>query len=351
MNIELSYDDYFPHPPADKHFGIGVVGSGGIVRGAHLPAYKKCGYRVLSCSDVVADAARAAAEAFDIPHWTTDLDELLANPEIEIIDLAVHARHRPEVIEQICNAPRKPRGILSQKPFALSIEAAETMVAQCRAAGITLMVNQQGRFAPSSRGLKHILDQGHVGHLFSAVHFLRAFQDQPGSWYVAMPDFNIVDHGIHWIDLSRYFTGRTPEVVKATAVKIPGQVAVSPMIYSATFEYAPEAALMSTLHFNNIVQTVRSTGRHLWCLDGTEGSAILEDEVLTVVSKSDPLHRHVFRFEGAWWNDAFGGTMGELMRALSENREPMCSGADNLNSIRTALAMVKSSETGEAVRM
>lgn len=34
MGLQLSYDDYFPHPPADKALGIGIVGSGSIVRGA-----------------------------------------------------------------------------------------------------------------------------------------------------------------------------------------------------------------------------------------------------------------------------------------------------------------------------
>jgi hypothetical protein len=56
--MNLSYSDYFPHPPADKHFGIGVVGCGGIVRGAHLPAYKAAGYRVVICCDVFEAAAR-----------------------------------------------------------------------------------------------------------------------------------------------------------------------------------------------------------------------------------------------------------------------------------------------------
>lgn len=51
-------------------------------------------------------------------------------------------------------------------------------------------------------------------------------------------DFNIADHGVHWIDLAHHFTGRTPARVKCTAIMVPGQVAVSPMIYSATYEYA-----------------------------------------------------------------------------------------------------------------
>jgi predicted dehydrogenase len=44
---------------------------------------------------------------------------------------------------------------------------------------------------------------------------------------VALEHFNIVDHGIHYIDLSRYFTGQTPRHVKATTTMVPGQSAVA----------------------------------------------------------------------------------------------------------------------------
>ena len=80
-----------------------------------------------------------------------------------------------------------------------------------------------------------------LGHLYSVLHVHRSFQDVPGSWYVRLEHFNIVDHGIHYIDLTRYFTGRTPVRVKATTTSVPGQVAVSPMIYSILLEYAPAA--------------------------------------------------------------------------------------------------------------
>lgn len=346
MNFTLTKDDYFPHPPKNKDLTIGIVGSGGIVRGAHLPAYRKAGYNVQICCDISADAARGTAEKFDIPRWTTNIQEVM-DSGVDIIDLAVHAKVRRAVMEQICASPNKPRGILTQKPFALSLEDAEAMVEMCEAAGIKLMVNQQARYAPANRALKKVVDSGELGHIFSIVHFLRAWQDEPGSWYVAMPHFNLLDHGIHWIDLSRFFSGQTAALAKATTVMVPGQAAVSPMIYSATLEY-PSNDLMSTLHFNNIVPTSASTGHHEWIIDGTGGTAMLSGDAVIFVSAAEPLVKHTFKTEGAWWNDAFGGTMGELMRALQENREPSPNGRDNLESIRTAQAMLRSSETGEA---
>jgi predicted dehydrogenase len=346
--IELETADYYPYPPEKKDYGIGIVGSGGIVRGAHLPAYKKCGYRVLACCDVVEENARAAAEEFNIPHYSTRLEDVLDHSEVEIIDLAVHAKIRPQLIAQIVAHPRKPRAILSQKPFAVSLDDARQMIAQCEEAGINLMVNQQARWAPSHRALRHVIESGVLGHVYSIMHIARTWQDDPNAWYVKMPHFNIVDHGVHYIDLSRYLSGQTPESVHCTTTMVPGQVAVTPMIYTITCQYAAEAQLMSTLHFNNIVQVSQKMGRGEWFVDGTQGSAMVGGD-LTVCLKDDPDNLQTFQLEGSWWTDAFGGSMGELMQSLTEDRLPMCHARDNLESITMALAAVESSQSSERV--
>jgi predicted dehydrogenase len=225
------------------------------------------------------------------------------------------------------------------------------MVEVCERAGVTLMVNQQARWAPAHRALKLALDSGALGHLYSVLHVNRSFQDVPGSWYAALEHFNIVDHGVHYIDLSRYYTGRTPLRVRATTTRVPGQAAVSPMIYTILCEYAPEARVMSTLHFNNIVQVHASLGRYEWFLDGTEGSAVASSSELALSTKDNPHRRQVFKIQGTWFPEAFGGSMGELMRALAEGRRPQTSGRDNLDTVRIAYAAVRSSESGRTVEL
>ncbi len=348
--VELHLEDYRPQPPPQgviQRFGIASVGCGGIARHAHLPAYRDFGYRVVAACDVVEENARKAATEFNIPFWTTDLDAVLERPDVDVIDLAVHAAQRLPLVEKIAAAGKN---ILSQKPFALNAEDARRMVDVCREAGVTLMINQQARWAPAHRALKILIERGVLGHLYSVLHVNRAFQDVPGSWFVALENFNIVDHGIHYIDLSRYFTGLTPTRVKATTTMVPGQVAVTPMIYSILCEYAPEAQVMTTLHFNNIVQT-RAMHRYEWFLDGTNGSACASQTELVVSFTDNPEQRQVWSIQGRWSPDAFGGSMGEMLRALAEGREPATSGRDNLNTIRIAFAAVESSNTGRTVEL
>jgi predicted dehydrogenase len=343
----LSPHDYQPTAPERHDYGIGLVGCGGIARGAHLPAYRQFGYRVVGCADVNADSVRAVQEEFGVPFGTMDVDELIHRDDVEIIDLAVPANVRRQAMEQVSRAG-KP--ILSQKPFAMTWEDAAAMVAMCRKRGAKLMINQQARWAPAHRAVKVLLERGVLGHVYSVVHFHRSFQDQPGSWYVALENFNIIDHGIHYLDLTRYFTGKTPLRVKATATMVPGQAAITPMNHTILLEYEPDAMLSAVSHFNNIVQT-RALHRYDWFIDGTEGSLQASNSELTLSLKSAPEQKQVFAIQGRWFPDAFGGSMGELMRAVAEEREPQTSGLDNLNSIKIAYAAVESAATGRTVEL
>ena len=343
----LSPSDYQPAPPEKKDYGIGIVGCGGIMRGAHLPAYQQFGYRVVGCCDIDPEAVRAVQEQFGIPFGTPRIEELIERDEVEIIDLAVPAWVRREAMERIAPAG-KP--VLSQKPFAMNREDAAAMVEMCERCGVRLMVNQQARWAPAHRAIKVLLERGLLGHVFSVVHFHRSFQDVPGSWYAALENFNIVDHGIHYLDLVRYFTGRTPIRVKAIAAHVPGQAAVTPMHHTVLMEFEPDAMLTAVSHFNNIVQTP-ALHRYDWFIDGTDGSIHASQTELTVSLKEQPERKQVFAIRGKWFPDAFGGSMGELMRAIHEDREPATSGRDNLQSLQIAFAAVQSASTGLAVEL
>src|SRR5437763_147624 len=102
--LELKPEDYQPQPPERRDYGIGLIGCGGIARGAHLPAYRQFGYNVAACCDLDEAAMRTARSAFDIPFGTTEVDALLARADVEIVDLAVHATQRRPLIERIAAA-------------------------------------------------------------------------------------------------------------------------------------------------------------------------------------------------------------------------------------------------------
>ena len=330
------------------------MGCGGIAQNAHLPSYAKFGYRVVAVCDIVEQSARRAAQTYRIPFCTTDLDEILDRTDVDVIDLAVRPSDRLELVERIAPSGKH---ILSQKPLALTFAEAQRIVDVCENAGITLMVNQQARWAPYHRAMKVLIDRDVLGQLFSVVHVHLQNQDEADSPDRDVPDVTTIDNGIHYVDLSRYFTGRTPRRVRAAASLKPGQFAESPMMFTILCEYEP-SDLMATLHFNNI-----ATGLHhcpyLWLFDGTNASAsitrygTLRDgrTELTVAFADDPDHRQVVDIQGQWYPEAWGGAMAEMLNALAERREPETSGRDNLSSMRITSAAVESYNSSRSVEV
>ncbi|NOZ21239.1 MAG: Gfo/Idh/MocA family oxidoreductase [Planctomycetes bacterium] len=347
--LELRLQDYMPGPPEKKDYGIGAVGCGNIARNAHQRAYANCGYRTVACYDIKREAAESMAKQYGIPTVCNSIEELCQHPDVQIIDLAVHANIRRKVMAQVVKAAGPQLlGIFSQKPFAMEFKDAVAMVKMCKKAKLPLMINQQARWAPNHRALKHVIDTGMLGHVYSIVHFHRSFQDNPNSWVSKLRNFNIVDHGCHYIDLLRHFSGKEPVRVKCTANMQPGQASVTPMCHTVLCEFKPSDKLAAMSHFNNIIRVGQMHG-YEWFVDGTEGSATVDRGKLTVCFLSRPDYVQTVQLRGAWFPDAFGGSMGEMMRALNEKREPMTSGADNLKTIRIVEAAVISSKTGRAV--
>ena len=102
-----------------------MVGCGNIARNTHLPAYRKFGYRVVAACDVIEEKARTVAEEYSIPFWTTKIEAVIDQRDVDIIDLAVRPEDRLAAVEQLAPAGKH---ILSQKPLAPTLAEAERIV-------------------------------------------------------------------------------------------------------------------------------------------------------------------------------------------------------------------------------
>jgi predicted dehydrogenase len=89
--------EYKPKIPIQSDYIIGLIGAGQIANQAHLPAYRKAGFRVAAITDKNLTAAEETAARFGIPRVCESTDELLAIEHIQIVDIAVPARDNPEL--------------------------------------------------------------------------------------------------------------------------------------------------------------------------------------------------------------------------------------------------------------
>ena len=77
---------------------IGIVGAGGIVRVRHLPAYRTAGFSVAGIFDTNYERESSVAREFGIPKVYRGLAELLEDPAIDVVDIAVPSSHQPPIV-------------------------------------------------------------------------------------------------------------------------------------------------------------------------------------------------------------------------------------------------------------
>ena len=142
---------HVPSPPLRTDYRIGVIGAGFIVRDVQLVAYRNAGFDVRAIASDNPDQASEVAEARGVPKAYDDWRELLADPEIEVVDIAVPPSVQQEVVREAVGYAGRIRGILAQKPLAMDYAEALATVRLCEEAGVTLAVNQNMRYDQSMR--------------------------------------------------------------------------------------------------------------------------------------------------------------------------------------------------------
>ena len=86
---EIDLDlEYMPRFGGKLDYGIGALGAGFIMRDVHLVAYREAGYNVVAVASRTPANALAAARQNGIEHVHDDWRELLADPAVEIVDIA-----------------------------------------------------------------------------------------------------------------------------------------------------------------------------------------------------------------------------------------------------------------------
>src|SRR5436190_17002238 len=97
MDLSLNFR---PSLPRRKDFRIGCAGAGFIMRDCHLVAYRRAGFNPVAVASRSPDHARAAAGRHGIPRVHADYAALLADPEVEILDIAVPPDAQPGLIRE-----------------------------------------------------------------------------------------------------------------------------------------------------------------------------------------------------------------------------------------------------------
>ncbi|MCS7015728.1 MAG: Gfo/Idh/MocA family oxidoreductase [Gemmatales bacterium] len=353
---------YQPRLPQRRDWGIGCIGAGFIMRDCHLVAYRQAGFRPVAIYSRTYDRANALAQRFSIPRCYQRLEELFADPEVEILDIAVPPDQQPAIIQEAVRWGGKIRGILAQKPLAMSYRAGRELVELCEQAGITLAVNQNMRYDQSVRALKDLLNRGWLGEPVLATIEMRAIPHWM-PWAQGLRSLSTFIMSIHHLDTFRFWLGNPERVLASTRPDPRTRFAHSDGINLYILEYAHgcRACAWDDVWTGPCKEGSEGDIYIRWRVEGTEGLArgtigwpaypARCPSTLDFTTRQWPGYWFSPRWPDVWFPDAFIGTMAQLLCAIECGSTPEISGRDNLDTLALCEAVLLSAQQHRAVTL
>ena len=337
-------------------YGIGIVGMGGIVQYAHLPAYRKAGFHVVACTDLDYEKAQAVAAAYGIANVYPTVEAMLEDRAVEIVDIAVMPWAQRDVVAKVAAAGKH---MLCQKPLAQDLATAYETVALAAVAGVKQAINQQMRWDAGIRLCRNLIAQGVIGQPTDAqIQVNVSTQWQMWPWLAAVDKLEIMFHSIHYLDALRFLLG-DPEWITSRHARYPNQGDVRGETKTVTIlDYANGLqGLVSVNHYNEWAEpfaTFRIVGTQ-GALDGTIGLMYNypsgRPDTLQITSHLLGSGNTVMpTLTEKWIPDAFSGPMAALMQAVDTNSEPRDNSTrDNLNTLLVVHAAYRSAAENRSV--
>lgn len=184
----------------------------------HVEAWQRIpAIELVAICDIELEKANALATKYGVKKVYTDVNELYANEQLDVVDIITP----PATHYALCvQAADLGIHIICQKPLAPTLAVAQKMVAYLQQKKVRLMVHENWRFKPWYRQIKKMLDAGAIGDQLHAMYFqMRMGDGWPADAYLerqpyfrTMPKLLVYETGIHFIDTFRYLAGEIESV-------------------------------------------------------------------------------------------------------------------------------------------
>lgn len=333
--------------PIDGQGPIGLVGCGWI-GGLQLAAYRASGFEVVAiCDRTLEKAVRYRDEYFPEAGAYASLDEMLQHPSLGVVDIATHVDGRPDTVRRCLEAGLP---VLSQKPFVEDLEVGAELSRVARGKGVTLAVNQNGRWAPHFGAMLAFVRAGLIGDVVSADFQVTWPHDQVVAEmpaFASMQDLILFDFGAHWFDVIGVLAPATALRASAHTGTRAGQQIPAPLQASAIvsgegfmatvdFRAGERFAEVGSYRVAGTKGVITHTGRSL----GGDSVSLYTAYGEAVVAISDD-----------WFTHGLAGTMRALLESLSTGRPAPHSAESAMVGLTIAFAAAESARTGAPVEV
>jgi len=196
-----------------KKVRFGIIGSGGIARGAHIPQLLGHGKaEVVWCADIHEGTARDAAARSGAAHHGTDYVKLLREQPVDAVTIGTpHNVHHEAVLAALEFGVH----VCCEKPLAMNVAEAQEMHDRAKEKGVITFVPFSYWFTPAARLLKELIDQGHLGEILHVTGYYgqgnALTPNAPMAWRFQREIAGsgaLADLGSHLISLTYFWAGR-----------------------------------------------------------------------------------------------------------------------------------------------
>lgn len=343
-----------------------IVGCGRIAD-LHILGYgDRPDARVVAVCDTRRELAASRAKAWGVPKVYTDYAALLADPEIDLVELLVpHHLHAPLTVDAC--AARKHVSV--QKPMALTTAEADAMIGAARAAGVVLRVYENFVFYPPHVRAKHMIDAGEIGEP-QMIRMHVSTGKSATAWKVPLSAWLwrfqrrkagggplVFDHGYHLFSLAHYLMGEVKRVYAwidksraypGVAVDAPATIMfqfTEPRRYGMLdFAYTPNMVMDSIYYSDD--DRVEVIGDRGIILVNRCTAKTLDLPPLMLFKDGKTTAVPVERYE---WHDSFIDCTRHLFGVLEKGGQPRLDGLAGRKVLAFALAAQMSARDGQEV--
>lgn len=300
-----------------------IIGASGIVKDAHLPAYKMAGFKVFGITNRTLSKAQELAEKYAIEHVFESVAEAVKNaPKNAVYDITVLPDQYIEILEQLPDGA----AVLIQKPMGNDLAQAREIVAVCERKQLVASINFQLRFASFVSAARNLIDKGVIGELYDLE--FKVAVNTPWELFPLIkehPRLEILFHSVHYIDCIRSFLGN-PKSVMAKTTKHPLKK-LSSSRSSIILDYGETMRVVITTNHDHAFGSRHEESYIKW--EGTKGAIKAKMGLLmnypeglpdvfeyatSTTENGTPYEWKQVQLEGSWFPEAFIGTMANLMR-------------------------------------
>jgi 2-hydroxy-4-carboxymuconate semialdehyde hemiacetal dehydrogenase len=301
----------------------------------HLEAIQKIpGIEVVTLAGGSAESTAEVARKFNIPHWSLDLAECLAQPGVEAAILTTPTQMHAKQGEQCMRAGKH---VMIEIPMADNLADSERLVRVQKETGLVAMAGHTRRFNPSHQWIHKKIKAGELKVLQMDVqtYFFRRTNmnalGKPRSW----TDHLLWHHACHTVDLFQYQTGEAAS--KCFALQGPMHPDLKIAMDMSIGLKVPSGAICTlSLSFNN--DGPLGTFFRYICDNGTYIARY--DELIDGKGNNIDVSKVDVSMNGIELQDR------EFFAAIRDKREPNASVAQCLPAMRTLDRLERSLKEG-----